>query len=151
MIQHDNGGGDSTDGESYETDNEDLDDRVNNWGDGRKQPLYYIGMSIRETDPLTGISTKTTRRQARLVVIMKHQFQGEDIFSPVVGEADTGAPFSFITVALAEDCDLDYTSYRCGNYTDGMRFHDFSGTRVPITGYIDLQVNTASGEETSTV
>ena len=104
-------------------------------------------MSTRETDPLTGISTKTMRRQARLVVIMKHQFQGEDIFSPVVGEADTGAPFSFITVALAEDCDLDYTSYRCGHYTDGMRFHDFSGTRVSITGYIDLQVNTASGEE----
>ena len=28
-----------------------------------------------------------------------------------------------------------------------MRFYDFSGTRVPITGYIDLQVNTSSGEE----
>ena len=147
MVQHESGGGDSTDGEGYDTDNDDLDERVANWSNGGSRPIHYIGMSTRETDPLTGRSKKTMRRQARLVVIMKHQFQGEDIFSPVVGEADTGAPVSFITVALAEDCDLDYTSYRCGNYTDGLRFHDFSGTRVPITGYIDLQVNTASGAE----
>ena len=64
LVQHDNGGGDSTDGETYDTDNEELDERVANWGNGGKQPVYYIGMSTRETDPLTGRSRKTMRRQA---------------------------------------------------------------------------------------
>ena len=38
-------------------------------------------------------------------------------------------------------------SYRCGRENNGMRFHDFSGEPIPIVGYIDLQINNATGKE----
>ena len=91
-----------------------MDERAANWSDGRKPNMFYIGLFNRELGPVSGDNQKVLCQQARLVVIFKHEFQGENIFSPVVGEADTGAQFSFITVALAEDCDMNYVSYqRC--------------------------------------
>ena len=35
---------DSSDGEGYETDNGDMDERAGNWSDGRKPNMFYIGM-----------------------------------------------------------------------------------------------------------
>ncbi len=94
--------------------------------------MFYVGLSTREFDRDSRREANIMRRQSRMVVIYKHEFEKEHIFSAVVGEADTGVQFSLITVALAEDCDMNYTSYRCGRESSRMRFHDFSGEAIPI-------------------
>ena len=146
-IQHE-GEGDSTDGgEGYETDNDDVDERANSWSDGRRSNMFYVGLSTREFDRTTRREATIMRRQSRMVVVFKHEFEKEHIFSAVVGEADTGVQFSLISIALAEDCDMNYTSYRCGYENNAMRLHDFGGEPVPICGFIDLQVNNATAKE----
>ena len=93
-IQH-GGEGDSTDGgEGYETDNDDVDERANSWSDGRRSNMFYVGLSTRESDRVSRREATIMRRQSRMVVVYKHEFEKEHIFSAVVGEADTGVQFS---------------------------------------------------------
>ena len=65
------------------------------------------------------------------------------MFYTAAGEADTGSQFSGMTVGFTKRNGMNYR--RC-NARDIFKLSDLSGTRVDITGYIDLEINTVSGE-----
>ena len=136
-VEHDHREGDSTDGEL--TDREDYDsdkssDRANNWAGGRAQKMGHIGLSAPSYN-----SIDMLRPQARCIIMFKYR----NMFYTAAGEADTGSQFSLITVGFTK---LNRWNYRKCNAQDIFRLTDLSGTRVDITGYIDLEINTVSGE-----
>ena len=137
-IDHDQYEGDSTDGEVTDRDEDESDrstERASNWAGGRGQHIGQIGLSTPSYD-----SIETLCPQARCIIMFKY----DDMFSVATGEADTGSQFSIMTVDFTKKCGMKY--FRC-NAKDVFKLSDLSGTRVDLIGYIDLQINTVSGED----